>query len=99
MKRAALREKPQEILDSMATFAMDMAAVDAGKTGSTFKQIIDRVGITEILAPRISRGVQFPWGWLNEATCGMLPGELWVLAGHTSTGKSSAAIQTAVGIA
>jgi replicative DNA helicase len=29
----------------------------------------------------------------------MLPGELWVLAGHTSTGKSSAAIQAAVSIA
>jgi replicative DNA helicase len=26
----------------------------------------------------------------------MLPGELWVLAGHISSGKSSAAIQTAV---
>ena len=99
MKRAANREPLQGILDSMGSLALDMAPTDTGKGLVSMQQLVDRVGITDILAPRVSRGVPFPWEWLNNATCGMLPGELWVLAGHTSSGKTSAAIQTAVHVA
>jgi replicative DNA helicase len=63
------------------------------------RELVNRVGVTDILSARIARGVPFPWEWLNNSTCGMLPSELWVLAGHTSSGKSSAAIQTAVHVA
>lgn len=41
----------------------------------------------------------FPWSWMNRKTYGMLPAELWVLAGHTSTGKTSAMLQHAVSAA
>jgi replicative DNA helicase len=98
-RRAANREKPQELLDSLANMALEMAPPESTKGLVSARQLIDRVGISEILSPRIARGVPFPWEWLNNATCGMLDGELWVLAGHTSTGKSSAAIQTAVHVA
>jgi replicative DNA helicase len=99
MRRAANREDPQGLLDSIANISIEMAPADSGKGLVSSRQLVDRVGISEILSPRIRRGVQFPWEWLNNSTCGMLPGELWVLAGHTSTGKSSAAIQTAVHVA
>jgi replicative DNA helicase len=98
IQRAANRDKPQEILDSMSGFAVDMAVSGNRKGPVSCKELIERVGISEILAPRIARGVQFPWRWMNDSTCGMLPSELWVLAAHTSAGKTSAAIQTAVDI-
>ena len=99
IKRAASGEDPQAILNSLATLSMDMAPADAGKGLVSARELVDRVGISEILSPRIARGVPFPWAWLNNATCGMLPGELWVAAAHTSAGKTSAAIQTAVHVA
>jgi replicative DNA helicase len=98
-RRAANQEDPQSLIDSLAKVSMEFAPPGASRGLVSAQQLIDRDGISEILAPRIKRGVAFPWPWLNNATCGMLPGELWVLAGHTSTGKSSAAIQTAVSVA
>lgn len=99
IQRAANREEPQQILDSIGELAADVMSAEAGKGLVSARQLIDRVGISEILSPRIARGVPFPWPWLNNATCGMLPGELWILAAHTSAGKTSAAIQTAVHVA
>jgi replicative DNA helicase len=99
MQRASRREAPQAILDSMENLALEIAPAETGKGLESARQLVERVGISEILSPRVKRGVPFPWAWMNSATCGMLPGELWVLAGHTSTGKSSAAIQAAVSIA
>lgn len=97
--RAANHEAPQSILDAMGNLAVEIAPTDSGKGLVSAKELVDRVGVSEILAPRIARGVQFPWNWMNQVSCGMLPGELWVLAAHTSAGKTSAAIQTAVGVA
>lgn len=96
IQRAVKREAPQGIIDSMGQMAMDLVPQDGRRGLISARQLVDRVGIESILSPRISRGLAFPWPWLTNATCGMLAGELWVLAGHTSTGKSSAAIQTAV---
>ena len=92
-------EAPQQILNGFQETLLGLAPADSGKGLVSARQLVDRVGVSEILAPRIARGVPFPWEWLNNATCGMLPGELWVLAAHTSAGKTSAAIQTAVHIA
>jgi replicative DNA helicase len=99
MRRAADREPPQAILDSITGLTLDLRPADPGNGLVSARQLVDRVGVTEILAPRIDRGVPFPWESMNYATCGMLPGELWVLAAHTSAGKTSAAIQTAVHVA
>lgn len=97
--RAVNHDAPQDILDSMANLAVEITPADAGKGLVSGHQLVERVGVSEILSPRIKRGVEFPWEWMNKATCGMLPGELWVLAAHTSDGKTSAAIQTAVAAA
>jgi replicative DNA helicase len=99
MRRAANRENPLTILDSIGSLALELAPADSGKGLVSARQLVDRVGISEILSPRIARGVPFPWMWLNNATCGMLGGELWILAAHTSAGKTSAALQTAVHVA
>lgn len=87
---------PQEILDSLSKSLLDLTPpkFDGGLQG--VRELLDEVGFNQLLAPRKEKGLMFPWEWMNEATCGMLPGELWVLAGHTSTGKTSAAIQMGV---
>lgn len=99
MRRAADREPPQELLNSLVNLAIDSAPAEPKKGLVSASQLVERVGIDAILAPRITRGVAFPWEWLSNVTCGMLPGDLWILAAHTSAGKTSAAIQTAVGVA
>lgn len=60
------------------------------------KELVEEHGLEKLLAPRKQSGLEFPWSWMNYFTSGMLPGELWVLAGTTSSGKTSAAIQHAV---
>jgi replicative DNA helicase len=97
--RACNRDAPQEILDSVGQAVLDMAPQETGRGLQSAKDLVDEVGISKLLAPRRDRGLMFPWGWMNEATCGLLAGELWVLAGHTSTGKTSAALQFGVGVA
>jgi replicative DNA helicase len=98
-RRAASHEETQTIIDSLGSLALDMAPVETGLGLVSAGELVERVGINQILSPRLARGVPFPWQWLNGVTCGMLPGELWVLAGHTSSGKSSAATQTAAHVA
>jgi replicative DNA helicase len=92
--RAASNEETRSIIDSLGSLALDMAPVETVLGLVRASELVERVGINQILSPRLARGVPFPRPWLNEVTCGMLPGELWVLAGHTSSGKSSVAIQT-----
>jgi replicative DNA helicase len=92
-------ETPQAILNGLGATLQELTPrFTAGGLVST-AELVERVGINQILAPRIERGLPFPWEWMNDNTCGMLPDELWILAGHTGTGKTSAALQTAVGIA
>jgi replicative DNA helicase len=98
MKRAASGEEVQPLLDSLVGLSLEAAPQVSGGL-VTAQELVERLGVQGILTPRIERGVNFPWNWMNYHTCGMLPGELWVLAGHTSTGKSSAALQTAVHVA
>lgn len=89
----------QEINDAMNQQLAGMAPKAAGSGLQSMKDFIDEVGITALLSPRRDRGLMFPWSWMNHVTCGMLPAELWILAAHTSNGKTSAMMQHAVAAA
>lgn len=89
----------QEIMDAFSQQLAGMAPKAAGSGLQSMKDFIDEVGITALLSPRRDRGLMFPWSWMNHVTCGMLPAELWVLAAHTSNGKTSAMMQHAVAAA
>ncbi len=89
-------EKSQDILDSMGSASVDIAPRAKGTGAETAGEIIERVGLSALLQPRKKTGLRFPWGWMTNNTGGMGPAELWVLAGHTSTGKTTAAMQHAI---
>ncbi len=84
------------ILESLGQTAHTLAPQTKNGGLRSAAQIIDSVGITSILRPRRETGLSFPWPWMNYRTGGMLPAELWILAGHTGTGKTSAMLQHAV---
>lgn len=92
-------ETPQQILESLSQTAMTMVPQAKNAGLQSAGRIIDEAGISAILRPRKDTGLQFPWTWMNYRTGGMLPAELWILAGHTSTGKTSAMLQHAVSAA
>lgn len=92
-------ERPQAILESFGSLAVDLIPKDGAGGLQSAGELVSEVGIERLLAPRKERGLQFPWGWLNYWTCGMLPAELWILAGQTSAGKTSAMLQHAVNVA
>ena len=89
-------ESSSAILESLSHTAANIAPKAPGAGLQSAGEIIDEVGITRILRPRRDVGLQFPWPWMNYRTGGMMPSELWILAGHTSTGKTSAMLQHAV---
>lgn len=99
MERASSGEPVQPILDSMGRYASDLSATETQRGLISAKELVDDLGMSRILAPRSERGLLSPWSWMNRKTFGFLPGELWVLAAHTSAGKTSAALQFGVGAA
>ncbi len=89
-------ESGAAILESLGQTAHMLAPQTKNSGLRSAAEIIDAVGISAILRPRRETGLAFPWQWMNYRTGGMLPAELWILAGHTSTGKTSAMLQHAV---
>ena len=92
-------DRAQDIVESLGQVAMRLVPQVKNVGLQSAGEIIDEVGISRILRPRRESGLPFPWPWMNYRTGGMLPAELWVLAGHTSTGKTSAMLQHAVTLA
>ncbi len=80
----------QDVTDSLSQSISGKPESGDFKGLQSAVDIIERSGVSQILAPRIKTGLRFPWSWMNSQTNGMGPAELWVLAGHTGTGKTSA---------
>jgi replicative DNA helicase len=90
---------PQQVLEACSqTFAQLSPQAPGGGLQSA-GELVDEIGLQTLLRPRREQGLPFPWAWMNNMTGGMLPAELWILAAHTSNGKTSAAIQHAVNLA
>lgn len=92
-------EKASDLLTAIGAIGSGLSLKGASPGLQSAGEVMDEIGITSLLAPRKDQGLMFPWSWMNRLTCGMLPAELWILAGHTSTGKTSAMLQHAVGVA
>ena len=95
MHRAALGDSSSNIYESLS--AQASASTSGGITST--KQLVAMHGLDELLHGRRQYGLRMPWPRLNGLLCGMHPGQLLLLAAHTSQGKTSAALQVASEVA
>lgn len=89
-------ESAQDVITGFGETALTLIPKTATGGLQSAGELVDEIGLAGLLRPRREHGLMFPWGWMNHWTSGMLPAELWILAGHTSTGKTSAMLQHAV---
>lgn len=92
-------ETAQQIMESVSQQLLTVSPQIQNSGLQSVGEIMDEVGLQNLLRPRRERGLPFPWPWMNHSTSGMLPSELWVLAGNTSAGKTSAMLQLCVALA
>jgi replicative DNA helicase len=59
------------------------------------RDLIDAIGVQELLKPRRAEGLAIPWRRLNGALSGLNPSTMTVLAAYTGRGKTSMALQIA----
>ena len=88
-----------EVLDKFSEKLVDIAS--GGNTVNkpvNTREMMDS-GLAELLRPRQQSGLKLPWTGLQEALCGLEGGQMVVILGETSRGKTSMALQIATGAA
>ena len=95
INRAALGESSKEIQESLAEGIVGGSSIGI----TSLRQLVDAHGIDELMHGKRQQGLRLPWPRLNGLLSGMRPGQLLLLAAHTSQGKTSAALQIAVSVA
>jgi replicative DNA helicase len=66
-----------------------------GKKAVSTREMIEQQGVDGLLSPRRQGDIRLPWSSLNKALNGLSGGQMIVLLGETSRGKSSFALQLA----
>jgi len=94
-QRAMSGASASEVLDLFGQQAVklsDIASVAGAQPFSTADMIAER-GVDALLSPRRHGEVRLPWHRLNNALSGVAGGQIIVLLGETSRGKTSLALQ------
>lgn len=105
MNQALIAEQPaSEIITSMMTSMQAIDSEGAEPEWKTATQIIEEFpgGWQSLVSPAadgVSTGIKFPWPRVQQVICGMQKGELIMLAGRPSMGKSALATQIALSAA
>ena len=84
-----------EILDRYAGSIADIVSVQETNRPVSTHDMLESMGPSELLRPRLSTGIPLPWPDLQEALGGMEGGQVIVLMAATSRGKTSMALQIA----
>lgn len=98
LRAADESESLDAVLNAFANVSMQLT-VDGGDAVESTRTLIDKIGISALLAPRRHRGVHLPWRKLDDDLCGIGPGQMVVLLAATSRGKTSMALQIATSAA
>jgi replicative DNA helicase len=89
MNQAALGDDPQAIREMLAERSRISTEDSALKS---IEEVLSP-GLDELLHSKREQGLRLPWPRLNGLLYGLHPGQLVLLAAHTSQGKTSAALQ------
>lgn len=88
-------ENSAELRDALIAMGVDLGTHSIGKHPISTRELIDTIGLDDLLKPRRNEGIRLPWSRLNDALCGLHPGQMITLAAATGRGKTSFALQTA----
>ncbi|MCL2493442.1 MAG: replicative DNA helicase [Clostridiales bacterium] len=88
----------EELLASLEDAVISLARDHQGVTGDVPEPAKLAEVFTESLG-KIVEPISTPFSWVNDMVGGLLPGNLFTIAGRTSAGKSAFALQLAKGVA
>lgn len=88
-------ETSSELSDALAAAISEANTSGSDRKPVSTRDLIAEFGMDALLSSRRTEGLRLPWSQLNDALCGMNPGQMIVLAGGTGSGKSSMALQIA----
>jgi replicative DNA helicase len=83
------------VIDSFGKSLVEITSCSSGRGPVSTRDMIETVGVTELLKPREESGVSLPWPRVQKALCGLQAGQMAVLMAATSRGKTSMALQVA----
>ncbi len=89
-------ETGEELRDALGKSITDLAetvAVDRRPISAV--ELVEQIGIEEILRPQKAESIRLPWNHLDNALKGLRAGQNVILAADTGRGKTSAACQIA----
>jgi replicative DNA helicase len=89
----------ETIVETLGKSLVEITAQDPGRGAISTREMIETIGVTELLRPREETGIALPWPRLQKALCGLQAGQMAVLMAATSRGKTSMALQIATGAA
>lgn len=83
------------VVESFGKSLVEITSRSSGKGPVSTREMIETIGITELLKPREASGISLPWPRVQKALCGLQAGQMAVLMAATSRGKTSMALQVA----
>jgi len=88
--------EPQAVIDEARASIAELEPVESGRDPLSVAELIERDGLGKLLAPRRPQGdIVLPWNHLDRILAGLQPTQMITIAGHTSEGKTSLALQIA----
>ncbi|MFH1572855.1 MAG: DnaB-like helicase C-terminal domain-containing protein [Acidobacteriota bacterium] len=94
-RRAQDSARPEELADSLSALAGGIRPAGVVRRPISAEGLLAEVSLEGLLAPSRERGLRLPWPGLDNLLCGLQPEQLVLVAGHTSSGKTSLALQIA----
>ena len=96
MNRAFAEDQPvDEILTSFGEIETRLSQAKEDNRPVSTLGLIEKVGVDALLSPRRHGEIRLPWAELDRALSGFAGGQVVVLLGETSRGKTSFALQCA----
>ena len=86
-------ESGDELREAMGKAVAEMETSGIERRPISTTEMVETIGIDELLDPQKIEGVRLPWDRLNTALHGMRGGQVIIVAADTGRGKTSSALQ------